>query len=226
MWPSTQAEPQWGPAVGAGIRTRRVSPPSRCSCLNGVRPGRPESGRHGGVGPERDSRASMGSGRGGRNQGSGKTEPVSREDTGSCESCQQVGMLRASVGREKAVRWPLTCLRALPGYRALYRTARTPSHDLRAGCRLAPRAPEGAYRSGRMEWPEVDLDDAVLMKVHHLRYGGLQLGQLGEREVAQEHRILQAFSMILHQGADPPQPLGIGDVVGHQVPATGHGLTA
>jgi len=108
----------------------------------------------------------------------------------------------------------------------LYRTARTPSHDLRAGGRLASWAPEGAYRSGCMERPEVDLDDAVLMKVHYLRYGGLQLGQLGNRQVAQEHRILQTLSMVLHQGADPPQPLGISDVVGHQVPATGHGVTS
>lgn len=107
-----------------------------------------------------------------------------------------------------------------------YRTARTPSHDLRAGCRLPPRAPEGAYRGGRMERPKVNLDDAVLMKVHHLRYGGLQLGQFGNREVAQEHRILQALSMVLHQGADPPQPLGIGYVVGDQVPAAGHGITS
>jgi len=106
-----------------------------------------------------------------------------------------------------------------------YRTARTPSHDLWAGCGEASRSAEGAYRGGRMERPEVDLDDAVFMKVHHLRYGGLQLGQLSNREVAQEHRILQALSMVLHQGADPPQPLGICDVVGHQVPATGHGVT-
>jgi hypothetical protein len=77
-----------------------------------------------------------------------------------------------------------------------------------------------------VERPQVDLDDAVFMKVHHLRHGRLQLRKLGNREVTEEHRILQTLTMVLHQGADPSQPLRVGDVVGHQVPATGHRVTS
>lgn len=86
----------------------------------------------------------MGSGRESRNQGSGKTGPVSREDTGSCESCQQVGMVRAWAGSREGGEMVADMPASAHRVPALYRTARTRSHDLRAGCRLAPWAPEGA----------------------------------------------------------------------------------
>ena len=76
-----------------------------------------------------------------------------------------------------------------------------------------------------MQGAEVDLDHTVLTQVHHLDHGGLQFRPLGDGEVAEEHRVLQPLTMVLHEGADAPQPFRIGDVVGHQVPAAGHGVT-
>ena len=109
--------PQWGPALGAGIRrsapkpSPRDSPPQWGPALGaGI-------SRWSGSAPATARRASMGSGPGGRNQGSGKTGPVSRQDTGSRERCQQVGMMRHGPSPAKTVRWSLTCRRALTGYR-------------------------------------------------------------------------------------------------------------
>jgi hypothetical protein len=82
------------------------------------------------------------------------------------------------------------------------------------------RTAAAAWSGPRSIW-----GDAVLMKVHHSRHGRLQFGELGDGEVAQntEYCRRSPWSSI---GADPPQPLRIGDVIGHQVPAAGHCVTS
>lgn len=97
--------PQWGPAAG------------------------PESVGRAAV-PDDGNRASMGSGRGGRNQGSGKTGPVTRHDTASCERCP-AGGVRGVGGQWRDGGDRGADLRAsAPRGWTQYRTARRPTRDL------------------------------------------------------------------------------------------------
>jgi hypothetical protein len=120
--------------------------------LNRVRPRGPESAA-GVVAGVADLFASMGSGHGGRNQGSRRIEPLTWEDTSLRERRSQCTAMRRRRGRGKVARRASALRASAPQGPRQYRTARKPSREKGGDRRGAQESASSSRRLPQLRPP-------------------------------------------------------------------------
>ena len=157
---------------------------------------------------QRPTEASMGSGRGDRNQGSPLGRPLSCDDTGPRERWLTSTLADAATDPTDRPAWPLTWARALPRTpvipaplapvtRSVVR-CRAVRGDARGSAPRLVRTPARGRSPPRCS-------PATPMTAVTGRDGPFELRSLSDGQVAEEHRVLQPLTMVLHQRADPAQ---------------------